>query len=273
MIKNIIFQKFKKGSITYFYSSLFFPNEIRSDIFSLYAFVRTADDFIDGIPQDRTGLSEFYNSYIKAKKGLIQKDPIIDSFVKLSNRCGFKDEWIKSFFNSMKADLTKKEYGSMAELEKYIYGSAEVIGLMMASILRLPQKSYPYAQMLGKSMQFANFIRDIKIDLELGRTYIPSEHLHKFDLKNFKQIKTDSEKKMFVSLIGHECEIYRRWQSEAEKGFRYIPKRLLVPIKTASDMYKWTINKIESDPIFILDGPIKPSKIRVILSAVASFLT
>ena len=172
-MQNIIYNTFKKGSNTYFNSSIFFPKEIREDVFILYAFVRKADNFVDAIPQQSKEFYAFKELYKKALKGQKTDDVIIDSFVDLMKRKSFNQVWTESFFNSMELDLKKSKYRSMDELLEYIYGSAEVIGIMMAHIMGLNPKSHFYARMLGRAMQFINFIRDIKEDNELGRIYLP----------------------------------------------------------------------------------------------------
>lgn len=263
---------FKKGSVTYYTSSIFFPGNIREDVTDLYAFVRTVDDFVDRIPQDKTGFDNFYKQYKSAISGKEIENQLINKFVRLSEKYVFDPKWIESFFASMKQDFRKTDYKNLGELEDYMYGSAEVIGLMMAKILHLPKASYKYAQTLGKSMQFANFIRDIKHDHELGRVYVPETHLNKFSLESFESHHIQENLDSFISLIRYECEKYFHWQEAAEKGFKYIKKHSLIPIETASDMYKWTMNKISKNPALVLDKQLKPQKARIILKLVANSL-
>lgn len=253
---------FRKGSKTYFTSSIFFPKKIRNRVFVLYAFVRTADDFVDDVPQDAAGFYRFREKYLAARSGNPADDPVIDGFVDLSKEVGFKPEWTDAFLRSMEWDLKKNQYNTSDETLEYIYGSAEVIGLFMAAIMELPPESHYFAGMLGRSMQYINFIRDIQEDLDLGRRYLPLENTGLEDLQREHSGNRETAFRQFLKI---HTERYRNWQREAQAGFDYIPKRYLIPIKTASDMYIWTAEKIAADPYLLYRKKIKPSKARIFL--------
>ena len=89
--------------------------------------------------------------------------------VELMNKYQFEPQWIEAFLDAMEADLHKKTYHTIDELLAYIYGSAEVVGLMMAQIMNLPESSWEAAKAQRKAMQLINFIRDIAEDNQLGR--------------------------------------------------------------------------------------------------------
>lgn len=233
-----MFETFRKGSRTYFISSLFFPHQQRCDVFRVYAFVRIADNYVDQKPPKTNEFYAFVKKYEQAKKGKVVGEEVVDEFMKVMVREEIPSEWVSDFLSAMELDLTKKSYKTLAELEDYMYGSAEVIGLFMAKLLKLPEKSYPTAQYLGKAMQLSNFIRDIDEDNYLGRQYIPTELLKKYKIKSLHKKDLKGHESQFDKLIRACIDIYFQWQKSAEEGFRYIPKRYLIPIKTASDMYK-----------------------------------
>lgn len=268
MINEQIYQIFKQGSTTYFLSSLFFPREIKKDVFSLYAFVRTADNFVDQVPQDKRGLEKFYAAYQNNRKTVNSSHVVIDAYVRLENKYQFASTWTEKFFESMFQDLSKKNYATQQEMLDYIYGSAEVIGLMMAKIMNLEDDAIYPAKMLGRAMQFANFIRDIAIDQQLGRTYFSRHALEKYQLTSLKEDEVKAKSEKFISFIQQQCQLYYGWQAEAEQGFKFIPKRLLIPIKTASDMYVWTVDQIYKDPFLVYRQQLKPAKWQVIATAV-----
>ncbi|MCX7820861.1 MAG: phytoene/squalene synthase family protein [Brevinematales bacterium] len=259
---------FKKGSKTYFNSSLFFPKDVREDVFKLYSFVRTADDFVDSIPQKTDEFYSFKDDFLHSLEKGFSENKIINNYLEVAKKRNFDTQWAIAFLKSMEMDLTKKTYDSLQETLEYIYGSAEVIGFFMAKILNLPDESLYYAGMLGRSMQYINFIRDIDEDNKLGRRYLPLNN----NLTNLLYNETSKKREEFISFIRNEIEIYYKWVSEAEKGFMFIPKRMLVPIKTASDMYKWTANKIYKDPFVVYKKKVKPSKIRIIFKIIENFL-
>jgi 15-cis-phytoene synthase len=262
---------FKKGSTTYFYASAFFPKIVRNDVAILYAFVRIADDFVDQIPQDKKGFLLFKNQTIAALNGNKSNNSVIDDMISLVNKCHIKKSWVLAFLSAMELDLTKRTYKSFKELEDYMYGSAEVIGLMMAAILNLSEKSHRYAMLQGKAMQLINFIRDINEDISLGRMYIPKDDLDAFSLKTLPP-KTKKEKDNFMRLVNFEIERYLKIQKEAEKGYKYIPKRYVIPIATAAKMYNWTAYAIASSPHIVFEKKVKPLPRDVIKTALFTSL-
>ena len=257
------YRVFRGGSKTYFNSSLFFPKEVRADVFALYGFVRVADNFVDSVPQDAEGFNEFRDRYRRALAGTPAGDDIIDPFVELATRRGFAEKWTEGFLRSMEMDLTKRVYHRLEETLAYIYGSAEVIGLYMARILELPDAALDAAMMQGRAMQYINFIRDIAEDNRLGRTYLP---LDLTSLPDLQEASVFSNPKEFSRFVRQEVERYEDWQAYAEDGYAFIPKRYLVPVKTASDMYNWTARSVAADPFVVFRRKVKPSRARILVS-------
>lgn len=261
---NRFTQIFRSGSKTYFYSSIFFPPAVREDVFKLYSFVRVADDFVDTVPQKREEFYTLKERYRRAVEGEATGDLVVDSFAELSERKGFEPNWVDAFLTSMEADLHTRIYSSIDKLRTYLYGSAEVIGLMMAKIMGLPERSYDSARHLGRAMQYVNFIRDIVEDLHLGRTYFPQKDLRANGLEGLRYDQVWGNPEGFRGFLHKQLGRYMTWQAESEEGFDYIPKRYLIPIKTASEMYKWTAKVIWSKPFIIYAVKVKPSIARIV---------
>ncbi|BCS93507.1 phytoene/squalene synthase family protein [Metallosphaera javensis (ex Sakai et al. 2022)] len=251
---------FKRGSTTYYNSTLFFPPRIREDVTKLYAFVRVFDDLVDSVPQRRDEFYQMRKMYEMERDGRRTGNVVLENFVELKERKGFREEWVEAFLNAMESDLHKRVYYTLDETLKYMYGSAEVIGLFMMKILDLPGEAEPYAKMLGRSMQYLNFIRDVKEDEYLGRQYLPVEDMERFGVRGLEC--TDK----FKDFMRFQVERYLEFEREAERGYRFIPSRYLVPIKTASEMYKWTGLRISSSPCVVLSRKVKPKKRKIVLS-------
>lgn len=271
-VDSKLLEIFKKGSTTYFNSSIFFPPKVRRDVTRLYAFVRVADNYVDSVPQEVEEFYEFVEEFYKARKKGGSQDVVIDNFVKLEKEKRFDESWADSFLRSMEMDIYKKKYTTLNELEEYMYGSAEVIGLMMSRILGLDSEAEPYAKMLGRSMQFVNFIRDVKEDLSLNRQYIPSEVLEKFGLSSLKEEEVIGHTEEFERMMRYVIELYFDWVKEGEKGYKFIPYRYLIPIKTANDMYKWTAKVIYKSPLVVYSTKVKPRKNKIIARAIENAL-
>lgn len=260
---------FFKGSKTYFTSSLFFPPDVRNDVFTLYAFLRVVDDLVDSTPQKSDEFYEMRRLWDHATAGISSENPIIDDFVALSEHRGFEKEWTKAFFHSMELDLRKKEYNSLQETLEYVYGSAEVIGLYLMRIMNLPKEATHPARMLGRSMQYINFIRDIAEDNGLGRRYLP---LRDSSLTSLLPEEAAKKPDAFCKFIKEELDRQQSWQRDAERGFSFLPRRYRIPVATASDMYRWTAETIRRDPFIVYRRKVKPSRVRILLSILKHFL-
>ena len=263
---------FKQGSKTYYNSSYFFPEPVRQQVLVLYGFVRTADDLVDAIPSQNEAFQDFRKDWETASRTGKSDNFIIQAFVDLSRKLNFNNAWTKAFLDSMAMDLEHKVYNTLAETEEYIYGSAEVIGLFMAKIMNLPEESWKGAMKLGKAMQFINFIRDIAEDNVLGRAYFPKEDLDNCGLESLDSSYIFQHQANFEKFVHLQLCRYNAWQLEAEENFKYIPKRYLIPIKTASEMYKWTAKKIAKNPAQVFTKKIKPRRYRIFLTALREII-
>ena len=263
---------FKAGSTTYFNSSLFFPPAMRAEVFALYGFVRVADNFVDAVPQEAGAFRRFVARYRAARIGTKADDAIIDDFVALSNKLQFAPAWTDAFLASMEADLTKRFYRTEEETLAYVYGSAEVIGLFMAAIMRLPEAAYFAAQRLGRAMQIINFIRDAAEDAAMGRRYLPLEcdGTRLLDvpgdwLPTREWARANPEK--WTAFLRTHLARYADWQAQAESGYRFIPRRPRMAVRTAGDMYNWTARRIAADPFVVFERKVKPKKWRIVMQA------
>lgn len=276
MAEKIEKRIFKQGSTTYYWSSSFFPKSYRKDIFALYSFVRVADDYVDEQPLQPQKLLNLESMYLNAIN-----DPtfevithswddldtrVIKNIVRLAHKYKFDQKWVESFFWSMKQDIDPGSYATLEDSLRYVYGSAEVIGLMMAKIMGIKEEAYDYAKAQGRAMQWVNFIRDIAEDNQLGRLYFPKEDLKKYKLKDLSKETALEQKADFIRFMQFQIKRYHKWQTEAEEGMQYIPLRLRSPLKTANEMYQWTAAQIAKDPLIVFDKKVRPGKFRVLLS-------
>lgn len=266
---------FQNSSKTYFYSSFFFPKDIKEKVFRLYGFVRRADDYVDSIPQKNQEFEAFFNTWLNLKTGkqsvlLATNDKedlhIIQSFIALEKECNFDHNWVESFFKSMKMDCTKRIYNNYEELNQYIYGSASVIGLFMCQIMQIRPIYWESAKKLGDAFQLINFIRDIKEDISLGRQYLPVKELEKYGLDSLDFSYIQNNKERFNNFLRSQIDIYKEWQKKADIGINALPHKTKIAIKTASKLYEWTANQIAKYPFIVYEKKIKPNKRRILLT-------
>lgn len=206
---------------------------IRQDIYNIYGFVRFADEIVDTFHDyDKEKLFKNFEKDLEA--ALIDKislNPILNSFQETYHKYGIEKHLVNSFMNSMRLDLHKKEYLTEQEYKNYIYGSADVVGLMCLKVF-VKGNNDKYedlkasAMRLGSAFQKVNFLRDLKVDLEdLNRTYFPNTDLNKLNEASKKVIILDIEKDFEKGLDG-----IKRLPLEAKFGvfmaYRYYSKLL-----------------------------------------------
>ena len=225
----------KKYSTSFSLAIKMLAPEIQDDIYAIYGFVRCADEIVDtfeGYEQELL-LDEFEVEYQKALERRISLNPVLNAFQHVVHRYGLYD-LVPPFMKSMRMDLTKKEYNSIAEYEAYIFGSADVVGLMCLKVfVKGDEKKYnelkASAMKLGSAFQKVNFLRDLQHDYEnLGRVYFPGI--------NFSSL-TNANKEQIVSEINSDFE-------EAFKGILRLPTEAKFGVYTAYRYYKSLMQKI-----------------------------
>ena len=163
--------------------------KIRADIYNIYGFVRFADEIVDTFHDYNKAdlMAHFEKDYYTAKTQGISLNPILNSFQKTVSKYAIPDEMVQAFLKSMKADLHKTEYTTKEEYDEYIYGSADVVGLMCLKVFvngndEMYEDLKDAAMRLGSAFQKVNFLRDLKDDYEvLNRSYFPNIDLGKLD--------------------------------------------------------------------------------------------
>lgn len=173
---------------------------IRPAIYAIYGFVRYADEIVDTFHDfnQEELLNEFIEDYHKALKRKISMNPILNSFQEVVHQYKLYD-LVDDFIKSMRLDLAKTEYDSQEEYEKYIHGSADVVGFMCLKVfVKGDEKEFNnlkiYAKHLGSAFQKVNFLRDIKNDFDqLGRSYFPNIKDNNLNEETKKEIIEDIE--------------------------------------------------------------------------------
>ena len=188
----------KKYSTSFSLAVHMLSPEIRTDIYNIYGFVRFADEIVDTFHEynKEVLMEHFERDYYLSKEHGISLNPILNSFQQTVHKYKIPDAMVQSFLKSMKADLYKTEYETKEEYDAYIYGSADVVGLMCLKVFvagddKRYEELKDAAMRLGSAFQKVNFLRDLKDDYEvLNRSYFPNIDLGKLDAVS-KQIIID----------------------------------------------------------------------------------
>ena len=193
----------KTYSTSFSLATKMLSKRIRQHIYNIYGFVRFADEIVDSFHDyDKEMLfKEFSSDLEKSLKNRIHLNPILNSFQSTFHKFNIDRDLVDSFMSSMEKDLHKKKYMSNQEYEDYIYGSADVVGLMCLKVfVNGDTKKYEelkfFAMRLGSAFQKVNFLRDLKDDFEvLNRTYFPNTDLNQLDeeskIKIINEIEAD----------------------------------------------------------------------------------
>lgn len=182
---------------------------IQPSIYSIYGFVRLADEIVDSFNDydQHQLLVRFENDYRLALDEKFSLHPVLNAFQQIVHQFDLKD-LVDDFLVSMYWDLDKKTYTSIEEYNQYIYGSADVVGLMCLKVfVNGDQQQFdllkPYAMRLGSAFQKVNFLRDIKDDFQkLGRVYFPGIDFNSFSSLQKDEIIADIHEDLEVALIG-----------------------------------------------------------------------
>ena len=186
-----------------------FDKKYRAPIYAIYGFVRFADEIVDtfhDFPKKEL-LDKFRIDTYEAIELGISLNPVLHSFQNVVNKYNIERDLIDAFLDSMEMDLNLNAYEDNL-YQKYIYGSAEVVGLMCLRVFvngddQLYHHLYPSARSLGSAFQKINFLRDIKSDFdERGRVYFPGVDFRSFNLRDKLQIESDIKKDFDDALIG-----------------------------------------------------------------------
>tara|TARA_B100000795_G_scaffold251838_1_gene220943 strand:- start:931 stop:1773 length:843 start_codon:yes stop_codon:yes gene_type:complete len=174
---------------------------IRQDIYNIYGFVRFADEIVDTFHNydKETLFNRFEKDLEYALLDKISLNPILNSFQETVHKYNIERGLIASFMKSMRLDLSKTDYLTEQEYKEYIYGSADVVGLMCLHVfVKGDTEKYNLlkesAMALGSAFQKVNFLRDLKADFEgLSRTYFPNTNLEALDEASKQKIIEDIE--------------------------------------------------------------------------------
>jgi phytoene synthase len=218
----------------------FLDREIRDAIYSIYGFVRLADEIVDTFHDydKHSLLDRFERNFYEALNEGISLNPVLNSFQQTVKKYSINDDLIQAFLKSMKLDLSRLEHKSKDETKEYIYGSAEVVGLMCLKVFvnndeELYGELKDPARKLGSAFQKVNFLRDLRNDTQdLKRQYFHTLTSQKFDEITKAEIIQDIENDFDSSV----------------KGMKKLPRNSRLGVMIAYYYYKRLLKKIKKIP-------------------------
>ncbi|MFK7781099.1 phytoene/squalene synthase family protein [Psychroserpens sp.] len=241
----------KSYSTSFSLATKMLSNTIRQDIYNIYGFVRFADEIVDSFHDyDKELLfNKFTEDLELALEHKISLNPILNSFQETFHKYDIDKSLVDAFMKSMRLDLHKQNYLTDAEYKEYIYGSADVVGLMCLTVfVKGDRNKYDAlkdsAMSLGSAFQKVNFLRDLKADFEgLSRTYFPNTDLNQLDETSKQAIINDIESDF----------------SKGLHGIKNLPIEAKFGVFMAYRYYSQLLKKLKKTPAL----EIKSTRIRV----------
>ncbi|KYH26329.1 squalene/phytoene synthase [Halalkalicoccus paucihalophilus] len=226
---------------TFYYATRLLPGRVREATYVLYAFFRVADEVVDdadGVPpgEQRQRLESLREQAL----GRADPDgPVLEAFQSIKERHDIADEDIEVFIDAMLTDIEKRRYGTYAELESYMNGSAAAVGRMMTAVMdpEDPEAALSHATALGEAFQLTNFVRDVREDvIERDRIYLPQSTLEAEGVSDERIERFEMDENV-AHAVKTELTRAESLYREGVAGIKYLPRDCQLPVLLAAVLY------------------------------------
>jgi phytoene synthase len=239
----------------------------RPAVHALYAAARTADDLVDLPGADPAGdLADWSRAVLAELEAGWSDDPVRLALVHTYRRHDIPVEYLVDFLAAMTSDLDVDGYADMAALDRYMWGSAAVIGLQVLPVLGTAagvdrKEAEPYAIALGEAFQLTNFLRDVAEDVDRGRVYLPADAMaaHGVTREQLAEKRHDAH---VAALMREMVAVVRRRYDDAAPGTALLAPESRDCVRAATDLYGGILREIERADYRVLDGRVSVSRPR-----------
>jgi phytoene synthase len=239
----------------------------RPAVHALYAAARTADDLVDLPGPDPEGdLAEWSRAALADLEAGWSDDPVRLALVHTYRRYEIGVDHLVDFLAAMSSDLEVDSYADLAALDRYMWGSASVIGLQVLPVLGTApgvarEEAEPYAIALGEAFQLTNFLRDVAEDVDRGRVYLPADLMaaHGVTAEQLAQKRHDAR---FTALMREMVAVVRRRYDDAAPGTALLAPESRDCVRAATALYGGILGAIERADYRVLDRRVSVSKPR-----------
>jgi phytoene synthase len=239
----------------------------RPAVHALYAAARTADDLVDVPGADPAGdLAEWSREVLAELDAGWSDDPVRLALVDTYRRYDIPVEHLVDFLAAMSSDLDVDSYADLAALDRYMWGSAAVIGLQVLPVLGTApgvahEEAAPHAIALGEAFQLTNFLRDVAEDVDRGRVYLPADAMAAHGVTR-EQLAEKRHDARFAALMREMVAVVRRRYDDAEPGTPLLAPESRDCVRAATALYGGILTAIERADYRVLDGRVSVSKPR-----------
>ena len=239
----------------------------RPAIHALYAGARTADDLVDHPGADPAGdLADWSRAVLVELEAGWSDDPVRLALVHTYRRHDIPVEHLVDFLAAMTSDLEVTGYADMAALDRYMWGSAAVIGLQVLPVLGTApgvarEEAAPHAIALGEAFQLTNFLRDVAEDADRGRVYLPADVMAAHGVTR-EQLAEKRHDARFAALMREMVAIVRRRYDDAAPGTPLLAPESRDCVRAATELYGGILTEIERADYRVLDRRVSVSRPR-----------
>ena len=260
---------------TYYLATALLPPAKRPWVWALYGFARYADEFVDSLTDpDPDALLAWGAAVLDDLDAGVGRDPVARAMLATVRRWDIPRAHVEAFLDSMAMDITTTRYRTYADLERYMYGSAAVIGLQMLPVLEPTRpEAAGHARLLGEAFQLTNFIRDVGEDLDRGRIYLPTDDLDAHGVT--AELLADDRARRATSepvraLLRFEAERNRDLYRRAAPGVGMLHPTSRDAIACATVLYGGILDQVEAAGFDVLGRRVSvPNRRRAAVAAPA----
>ncbi|MBV9865134.1 MAG: phytoene/squalene synthase family protein [Abitibacteriaceae bacterium] len=269
----------RKHGKSYYFATRLFPEDVRLATYALYGFFRVPDEIVDTSPlrdaedamQVKQQLNAWQSNWATAYQTGDSPDPILRVTSYVFHRYQIPYEYSEHFLAAMLTDLEKSSYRDYDGLQQYMFGSAAVVGMMMAYVIGFNDaNALHYARTLGYAMQLTNFLRDMDEDYQMRRrVYMPQDELANYGLSN-EDIAARRYSKKFEAFVIYQAARAHSLYEEANEGIALLQPQGRIAVRVASSLYRAILNKIEAQQWDVFRGRARtnfPEKIMLMAEA------
>jgi len=261
-----------QSKTNFYYSFSMLPRDEREAMNTVYAFCRTIDDIVDenadsaDVSRKRERLAMWRREVEKCYNGE-SSNPILLPLSKVVQRFRIPKQYFLTLIDGMEMDLVKRRYATFEELHEYCYSVASIVGLMCIEIFGYKyEETRDYAVQLGIAMQLTNILRDIKVDKEKGRIYLPQEDMDLFGVQEY-EILLEQPSPRLRQLLAYEAERARSYYQSARALLKKDERITMFAAEIMDAIYYRLLEKIESSNFNVFQKRITVSTPHKLLIA------
>lgn len=253
----------RESKSSFYYAFSLLPPDKRDAMNDIYAFCRYTDDIVDeGTDSDEVKFEKLRKWRIELEKAL-QFESSFPLLNKVSKSIQHFKIPLEPFFDlilGMEMDLQHKTYFTFGDLQTYCYRVASTVGLMCIEIFGYKNHSArDFAVNLGMALQLTNILRDVKVDAENGRIYLPREDMERFNYSEDELIRNVYNEN-FILLMRHQAEKAKHYFNLADNSLRFEDKPTMFAARAMQHIYYRLLLKLEAENFNVFEKKIKVSK-------------